>query len=433
MANQNDLSVQWLAKSHSKWRMACDLLDSGQYEPIARLLHELQETNEQVNHGILEDLLVVAYQICLACHQCAAEKEWHSRASEESRRREDELKQALGRILEVIPTYATLQPETDFPGRPETTLSQAINRLSDVGGHHSLWQRILGALGWNIASQLPELTVAASVGQLSTYPPDFSKQPSDSPSLIIYCLGPFQVYQDDQPVENWPSSKGKSIFKYMVTHRERPVAKEVLMELFWPDAYPDAARNNLNVAIYGLRQALRQSNASFSHVLFQDEYYLFNPDLRLWVDSEVFIEHLTAARALERRGERVAAVREYRSAEALYQGEFLEEDRYEDWLMPLRQSLQADYLNLLDWLSRYYLDQKEYDSCATMCDKMLAVDPCREEAHRRLMRCYAWRKQPYLALRQYHLCLETLRKELDVPPTDETLALYRRIRAGEAV
>ena len=45
----------------------------------------------------------------------------------------------------------------------------------------------------------------------------------------------------------------------------------------------------------------------------------------------------TAAQALERRGELVSAMREYRAAEALYQGEFLEEDRYEDWLVPQRQ------------------------------------------------------------------------------------------------
>jgi DNA-binding SARP family transcriptional activator len=49
------------------------------------------------------------------------------------------------------------------------------------------------------------------------------------------------------------------------------------------------------------------------------------------------------------------------------------------------------------------------------------------------MRCYSRQGQPYLALRQYHLCMETLQKELDVPPMDETLALYQRIRAGEVV
>jgi DNA-binding SARP family transcriptional activator len=247
------------------------------------------------------------------------------------------------------------------------------------------------------------------------------------PSLVVYCLGPFKVYQDEQAVEEWPSSKGKCIFKYLVTHRQRPVAKEVLMELFWPGAHPDAARNNLNVAIYGLRQALRKAHPSFSHVLFQDDCYLLNPDVQTWVDCEAFMERFTAARALERRGELVAAVREYRAAEALYQGEFLEEDRYQDWPVPQRQRLQDDYLSILDCLSNYHLEQEDYAACATVCGKMLAVDSCCEEAHRRLMRCYSRQGQPYLALRQYHLCVERLKEELDVPPTQTTTALYGQI------
>ena len=60
------------------------------------------------------------------------------------------------------------------------------------------------------------------------------------------------------------------------------------MELFWPEAHPDAARNNLNVSIYGLRQALRSINPDYSHILFQEESYLLNPVMELWIDIEEF-------------------------------------------------------------------------------------------------------------------------------------------------
>lgn len=251
--------------------------------------------------------------------------------------------------------------------------------------------------------------------------------------LVVYCLGPFRVYQDEQPIVDWPSSKGKCIFKYLVTHRERPVAKEVLMELFWPGAHPDAARNSLNVAIYGLREALRQARPAFSHVLFQDDCYLFNPDLEIWVDVEEFMEHVRVAQDLERRGELAAAIHNYRAAEALYQGEFLEEDRYEEWLIPERQRLQDDYLSLLDRLSRHYFAKEDYAACATLCSKMLAVETCCEDAHRRLMRCYSRQGQRYLALRQYHLCVETLDRELAVAPAVTTVRLYDRLRRREHV
>ncbi len=248
------------------------------------------------------------------------------------------------------------------------------------------------------------------------------------PSLMVYCLGPFRVYQNDQLITEWQSSKGKAIFKYIVTHRARPVGKEVLMELFWPGADPDTARNNLNVAIYGLRQALRQEQSSYSHLLFKDDCYLLNPELRVWNDCEAFSQHLSTGEYLDRQGKFKEALQEYLVAEALYQGEFLEEDRYEEWLLSQRQYLSEEYLNLLNHLSRYYFDQGEDNACATMCRKMLAIDPCREETHRRLMRCYQRQGQTYLALRQYHLCFEALKNELDIAPATATRDLYELIR-----
>jgi DNA-binding SARP family transcriptional activator len=239
------------------------------------------------------------------------------------------------------------------------------------------------------------------------------------------------VYQDDQPVTDWPSSKGKTIFKYMITHRERPIAKEILMDTFWPDTSPDAARNNLNVAIYGLRQALRKTRPSYSHIIFEYDSYMLNPELQIWVDYEAFFENLYSGQTLEKRGDLDKAMNLYSSAEALYQGEFIEEDRYEDWPTSTREHLREDYLDLLDSLSRYYFDSTDISTCTTMCRKILAIDSCREEAHRRLMLCYLRQGQTYLALRQYHLCEEALRKELDIPPMEETLALYQSIRMGE--
>jgi DNA-binding SARP family transcriptional activator len=251
--------------------------------------------------------------------------------------------------------------------------------------------------------------------------------------LVVYCLGVFRVYQDDKLTTDWPSGKGKGIFKYMISHRRRPIAKDVLMDLFWPGADPDAARNNLNVAIYGLRQALRAARPDFSHILFEDDRYLLNPSLTVWVDAEEFLARYESGRELERQGRAAKAVEEFEVAEGLYQGDFLEEDLYEDWPMLQREGLRDSYLVLLERLSRYYLESQRYAMCIHLCQKILARDDCREDAHRRLMRCYCRQGQSYLALRQFHLCAETLQKELEVRPMAETLALYEQVRAGAAV
>jgi DNA-binding SARP family transcriptional activator len=49
------------------------------------------------------------------------------------------------------------------------------------------------------------------------------------------------------------------------------------------------------------------------------------------------------------------------------------------------------------------------------------------------MRCHARQGQQNLALRQYQICAEALRSELDVEPSPATAELYGRIRRREAV
>ena len=254
-----------------------------------------------------------------------------------------------------------------------------------------------------------------------------------SPALTVYCLGPFRVYLDDHLITNWSGGKGKVILKYLVTHRDHPVAKEILMDLFWPEANPEAARNNLNVAIYALRQAFRAIRPEISCILFQDDHYLLNPAITIWVDFEEFEQCYQACRSLEKQGRVFESIPEYELAEGLYQGDFLEEDLYEDWPILQREGLKDRYLIILERLSRYYLEQKRYTTCIHLCQQILAKDDCREDAHRRLMRCYSRRGQPHLALRQYHLCEEALARVLEVPPMLETVALYHQIRNWEKV
>lgn len=63
---------------------------------------------------------------------------------------------------------------------------------------------------------------------------------------------------------------------------------------------------------------------------------------------------------------------------------------------------------------------------------MLDVDPCREDAHRPLMRCYASQGQTYQPIRQYEFCSRVLKTTLDVEPTLEITRLYRAIGASAA-
>ena len=68
-----------------------------------------------------------------------------------------------------------------------------------------------------------------------------------------------------------------------------------------------------------------------------------------------------------------------------------------------------------------------------LCRQLVARDPCREDAHRRLMRCYGRQGQPHLALRQYQACADALHQELGVDPEPATAGLARQLRGHQPI
>ena len=60
-------------------------------------------------------------------------------------------------------------------------------------------------------------------------------------------------------------------------------------------------------------------------------------------------------------------------------------------------------------------------------------DPCREDGHRRLMRCLTRQGQPHLALRQFQACADALARDLGVDPEPATVALAEQIRRHQPV
>ncbi|MCW5880767.1 MAG: bacterial transcriptional activator domain-containing protein, partial [Anaerolineae bacterium] len=207
----------------------------------------------------------------------------------------------------------------------------------------------------------------------------------------------------------------------------QPIPRATLMAQFWPDADPRAGRNCLNVALHTVRSVMR-AVTSAPILLFENDAYRFNPAITVWVDTEEFDARLAEAQRLERDGRMYAALAEYGQAVGLYRGEFMADEPYLDWPIVERVRLRMLYLDALDRLSRQYLEHDQTAECIQLCHLMLRHDNCHEEAHHRLMQCYARQGQRHLAMQQYHICVATLRAELSVPPGDAITRLYRVLR-----
>lgn len=254
--------------------------------------------------------------------------------------------------------------------------------------------------------------------------------------LWIYCLGSFEVRCSSGKVEHWRSLKAKSLLKFMISQRRGTVPRDVLIETLWPNTDPDLANNNLKAAVYALRQALSpvfEDRNGVSLIITVDGNYMINQEVELWVDAEEFECHWSAARYLEKQGNKAGAVREYEAADRLYRGDHLEDDLYEEWTLLRREALKDTYLTILGKLGDYSMEASDYESAIIYCQKIITKDSCREDAYRRLMRSYSRLGQRNRAIQWYKLCDKTIRTELDLPPDHRTTALYNQLLNDEPI
>jgi len=62
--------------------------------------------------------------------------------------------------------------------------------------------------------------------------------------------------------------------------------------------------------------------------------------------------------------------------------------------------------------------------------RLLASDPCREDAHRLVMRCHVRLGERSQAFRQYQTCERMLSEEFGVHPEPLTVSLFEQVRTS---
>jgi DNA-binding SARP family transcriptional activator len=249
--------------------------------------------------------------------------------------------------------------------------------------------------------------------------------------VLIHMLGNFSLSIQGIAIK-LPASRSLSVLKYLLLHYKQNIPREILMEVFWPEAESDKARNNLNVAIHRIRQYF-QPVTTLPILCYQDGMYGIAPNIHIWLDVYEFERLVGIGQHLESRNQVQEAISNYEAAISLYQGDFLGENLYEGWTALRREQYRLAYLDTLDRLNRIHFEHEDYATCITLSQLILSCDRCREDAHCILMRCYCRQGQNPMALRQYQVCVEALQLELEVAPAPETTKLYEQIRQHKRV
>jgi DNA-binding SARP family transcriptional activator len=225
-------------------------------------------------------------------------------------------------------------------------------------------------------------------------------------TVVCTMLGAFAVTVDGRPVPPaaWTRRHAAALVKVLALADGRRLHREQLIDLLWPDDSLDQALPKLHKAAHFARRAIQTEDS----IVLRDDHVALCPHHDVVVDVSEF-ERL--ARQSISASDRVKA----RGALALYRGDLLPEDRYDEWAVERREQLRLRRLELLR------LDG-EWETVADL-------DPGDEVAALHLMREHAARGDRHAAIRQFERLDRTLRRELGVAPGPEVVAFRDRLVA----
>ena len=332
---------------------------------------------------------------------------------------------AAGHGGQILLSNATRELIEDELSDDVELLDLGENRLKDLDRP----ERIFQALHPGVASSFPPLR---TVDAQPVETPFGGMAGRPRPELRIDLLGGFRVAAGETTVGDaaWRLRKARGLVKLLSLTPEHSLHREQAIEALWPDRDPTAASNNLRQSLFVARRALDSCGEDGgARIALAHDVLTLDSD-RLRIDVEEFEE--AAAEA-----ERDPSVERHRAAIDLYGGELLPEDRFDEWATVRREALRERHLILLVDLARLHEEAGDRAAAVAALQQALLDEPLHERAHRELMRIYALTGRRQRALAQFHLLRESLRREFEDEPDEETRRLYqdvltRRLGAEDA-
>jgi TolB-like protein/DNA-binding SARP family transcriptional activator len=238
-------------------------------------------------------------------------------------------------------------------------------------------------------------------------------------ALQLRLLGDFEARDGSGENIRVKSRKNRALLAALALAPSHAMPRDYLAGLLWSERGEAQTRSSLRQALVALRRDFQASGGAILSV--RDMKVAIDP-VRVEIDVVEF-QRLALATDL-------AALRR---AAALYRGELLADTHvgdpvFEEWLA-------SERLRLADIAATVFEKLCALETGPTRIDfakRLAALDPLREASHRILMQVYSEAGEKALALRQYEICRDILRNDLQITPSEETEALYRRLRRNEA-
>jgi DNA-binding SARP family transcriptional activator len=255
-----------------------------------------------------------------------------------------------------------------------------------------------------------------------------AERPDAASGLRLRLLGGFCAWVDGARLDAgaWTRRKVSRLVKLLALAPEHRLHRERVEWLLWPRLEPRAASQNLHHTLYRARHTLEPAlkhRAEPRFLRLQNDLLELAPDDWFESDLETF-EH-AAATALGAGDAALCA-----DAVALFGGELLPEERFEDWAIDRRETVKATYVELLLELAELERSRGRLDPAIEALKRIVAVEPLHEDAQAQLIFLDGLAGRRHLAVAHYQRFRDLLSSELGAEPLATTVEIYESVISG---
>jgi len=243
-------------------------------------------------------------------------------------------------------------------------------------------------------------------------------------TIWIRTFGGFRVWRGDQLIDHqsWKREKARELLELLVLNRERWLHRDQINEILWADTPVENAANYLKVVFNSLNQVLEPERPRGAQTFFverRQERYRLNPNARIIVDTDQFVEGVKA--------ETLSSL-EY--AVNLYQGKYFADCFIQEWCAIEEQYYHQQYLLASEKLISILLTQNELEKALDITYQVLNKDNLWEPAYQSQMKIFHEMGENTMVRKVFRQCQEVFRQQLDSSVSPPTLELYEKITSG---
>ncbi|ONK22543.1 hypothetical protein BLX87_15995 [Bacillus sp. VT-16-64] len=239
-----------------------------------------------------------------------------------------------------------------------------------------------------------------------------SQAVSSDGSGIVCCFQTLQFKRsmwDSEFVDvYWRTSKARELFSFLIQHRGRPVRKDILLDMLWPEVDDKKGYAQLYAAIYQIRRTLSAIQMNITISSLDHSYVLELNEVKLDVD-----EWQNGMAALTSGSDE--NVVKHQNLLTLYRGDYLAEEGYL-WAESERERLRILWLHYINMMTDHFVSNGKYTEAILLYRRVQVLHPYVDSSYFMLMKLYDLLGDHHSVEQQYKHLRNMLKEEYDMKP-----------------